>query len=121
MHDYGHYCSLSWSLPVFLLAFTCTEYELYSCIQPPKTKVANCVHHIYLYVVFHCHSKVNFLCATFKTFKSYYLFCAPVLAHEEALDALLSLPYLCWLHTLTSMHNVLVLNFSKEQARVPTH
>ena len=89
MHDYGHHCSLSWSLPVFLLAFTCTEYELYSCIQPPKTKVANCVHHTYLYVVFHRHSKVNCLCATFKPSELLHVLCF-VLAHEEVLNALLS-------------------------------
>ena len=70
MHDYGYYCSLSWPLPVFLLAFICTEYDLYSCIQLPKTKHAICVHHTYLYVVFNRHSKVKFSCATFKTFKN---------------------------------------------------
>ena len=40
----------------------------------PKNQNVNRVHHTYLYVVFHRHSKVNFLCATFKTFKNYYLF-----------------------------------------------
>ena len=43
-----------------------------------------------------------------------------VLAHEEVLNALSSLSCLFWLHTLTSMHNVLVLNIAKEQARVPS-
>jgi hypothetical protein len=81
---------------------------------PKKPKFAKCVHHTYLYVVFHRHSKVNCLCATFKTFKSYYLFCVPVLAHEEVLNALLSLS---WLHTLTSMNNVLVLNIAKRAGK----
>ena len=40
----------------------------------PKNQNANRVHHTYLYVVFHRHSKVNCLCATFKTFKKYSLF-----------------------------------------------
>ena len=44
-----------------------------------------------------------------------------VLAHEEVLNVLSSFSCLLWLQTLTSMHNVLVLNFAKEQARVPTH
>ena len=61
-------CSLSWSHPSLLLAFICTEYDLYSCIQPPKTKFAKRVHHIYLFVVFHCHSTVVCSCVTFKTF-----------------------------------------------------
>ena len=37
---------------------------------PKKVKFANCVHHTYLYVVFHHHSKVNCLCATFKPSKT---------------------------------------------------
>ena len=45
-------------------------WVFYSCIQPPKTKFAKCVHHIYLFVVFHCHSIVVCLCATFKNFLS---------------------------------------------------
>ena len=35
----------------------------------PKNQNANRVHHTYLYAVFHRHSKVYCLCATFKTFK----------------------------------------------------
>src|SRR3954452_6192789 len=69
MHDYGRYALLVGRIPVFLLASTCTEYELYSCIQPPKAKFSSSVHHIYLFVVFHCHSSVICSCATFKTFK----------------------------------------------------
>ena len=38
--------------------------------NPKPNTHAICVHHIYLYVVFHRHSKVNCLCATFKTFKN---------------------------------------------------
>ena len=34
-----------------------------------KPKFVNCVHHIYLYVAFHRHSKAHLSCATFKTFK----------------------------------------------------
>ena len=36
------------------------------------------------------------------------MFCVPVLAHEEVLSALL-FSHVWWLHTLTSMHNVLGL------------
>ena len=65
--------------------------------------------------------QVNTSCATFKLFKSYYLFCAPVLAHEEVLDALLSLLCLFGFTTLTSMHNVLVPNIAKRAGkRVPS-
>ena len=57
MHDYGHYCSLSWSLSFFLLAFIL--YWVWSLLVHPTTKNqnANCVHHTYLYVVFHRQSK----------------------------------------------------------------
>jgi hypothetical protein len=41
--------------------------------NPRNPKFENCVHHTYLYVAFHRHFKVNCLCATFKTFKSYIL------------------------------------------------
>ena len=50
-----------------------------------KPKFANCVHHTYPYVVFHRHSKVNCLCATFKPSKSYYLFCAIYSSWESSL------------------------------------
>src|SRR3954470_20698229 len=40
MHDYGRYALLVGRIPVFLLASICTKYSLYSCIQPPKTKVS---------------------------------------------------------------------------------
>src|SRR3954469_6424785 len=69
VHDYGHYALLVGRIPVVLLASTCTKYELYSCIQPPKAKFSIRVHHIYLFVVFHCHSFVVCSCATVKTFK----------------------------------------------------
>jgi hypothetical protein len=57
MHDYGRYCSLSWSLPVFCWPSFCTEYKLYLCIQLPKTKLFQCVHHTYLLAI--CYSKVH--------------------------------------------------------------
>jgi hypothetical protein len=60
MHDYGRYCSLSWSLPVFCEPSFCTEYELYSCIQLPETKLFQCVHHTYLLAIFY--SKVHLTC-----------------------------------------------------------
>ena len=41
---------------------------------PKNQSFAKCVHHTYLHVVFHCHSKVNCSCATFKTFKIYSCF-----------------------------------------------
>jgi hypothetical protein len=60
MHDYGRYCSLSWSLPVFCWPSFCTKYELYSCIQLPKAKLFQCVHHTYLLEIFY--SKVHLTC-----------------------------------------------------------
>jgi hypothetical protein len=60
MHDYDRYCSLSWSLPVFCKPLFCTEYELYSCIQLPKTKLFQCVHHTCLLAI--CYSKVHLTC-----------------------------------------------------------
>ena len=38
MHDHDCCCSLSWSLPSLLLAFTCTKWEYCLCIQIPWTK-----------------------------------------------------------------------------------
>jgi hypothetical protein len=43
--------------PRLLLALICTEYELYSCIQLPKTKLFQCVHYKFLCMVFASHSK----------------------------------------------------------------
>ena len=64
--------------------------------------------------------QVNFLCATFKLSKLLTLFCVPLLAHEEVLSALL-FSHVWWLHTLTSMHNVLVPNIAKRAGkRVPS-
>ena len=54
-------------------------------------------------------------------FQNLLLILCFVLAHEEVLNGLSSLSCLLWLQTFTSMHNVLVLSFAKEQARVPTH
>ena len=80
-------------------------YWVWALLVHPTTKnqSANWVHHTYLYVVFHCHSKVNCLCATFKPSKLQLVLCF-VLAHEEVLSALLSfhdfIPWLacimCW-------------------------
>src|SRR3954466_245811 len=50
-HDYDSYCSLVVA-PSLLLAFTCPEYVLYLCFQPPKTNIASCVHHTYLLASF---------------------------------------------------------------------
>ena len=52
---------LSWLVaPSLLLAFICTEYELYSCIQLPKNQsFAKSVHYIYLMAC--CYSKARFL------------------------------------------------------------
>ena len=120
MHDYSRYCSLSWSLPVFSQPSPCTEYELYLCIQLPKTKVIPmCPPYLPICGILQP-LKVNFLCATFKPSKLLNLFCVPVLAHEEVLSALLFL-HVCWLHTLTRMHNVLVPNIAeKSRQRVPS-
>jgi hypothetical protein len=43
----------------FASLFTCTEREYFSCIQLPKTKVFQCVHHIYLLAI--CYSKYIYL------------------------------------------------------------
>jgi hypothetical protein len=45
------------SLPSILLAFTCIEYELYSCIQITKNQVFQSVHYKFLCMVFESHSK----------------------------------------------------------------
>ena len=52
---------LSWLVaPSLLLAFICTEYEFYSCIQlPKKQSFAKSVHYIYLIAC--CYSKARFL------------------------------------------------------------
>src|SRR4051794_33367697 len=69
MHDYGHYALLVGRIPVFLLASTCTEYELYLCIQPRKAKF---FHQRPPYLPI-CGISLPLLvicsCATFKTFK----------------------------------------------------
>ena len=69
MHDYGNYCSLSWSLPVFCQPSPVLRMSSTRASNSQKSKFANCVHHTYLYVVYHRHSKVNCLCATFKLSK----------------------------------------------------
>ena len=74
MHDYGHYALLVGRIQSF--ASLHLYWVFYSCIQPPKTKSAKCIHHIYLFVVFHCHSIVVCLCATFKNFLSIFIFVA---------------------------------------------
>src|SRR4051812_32400659 len=84
MHDYGRYALLVGRIPVFLLASLCTEYDLYPCIQPPKTKSAKSVHHIYLFVVFHFHSFLICSCATFKTFKNIIACLVKLLAHGSS-------------------------------------
>src|SRR3954452_4330294 len=55
----------------------------------PKNQNATCVHHTYLYVVLQCPSKVNFLCATFKTFKNTITCFVKFLAHGSSLSSLL--------------------------------
>ena len=79
---------------------------------PKNQSFAKCVHHTYLHVVFHCHSKVNCSCATFKTFKIYscfvFLFSSWGSVEWFAVSCMVT-----WLHTFTSMHNVLVLNNAK--------
>jgi hypothetical protein len=45
----------------FACLFTYTEREYFSCIQLPKTKVFQCVHHIYLLAI--CYSK--YICLAF--------------------------------------------------------
>ena len=80
MHDYGHYCSLSWSLPVFCKPSPVLSMSSTRASNSQKSKFANCVHHIYLFVVYHRHSKVNCLCATFKPSK--YITCfVQLIAH----------------------------------------
>ena len=77
--------------------------------------------HVYLASHFDRHSKVNFSCATFKPSKLLNLFCVPVLAHEEVLSALVCY-HVLWLHTLTSIHNVLVPNIAKRAGKgCPAH
>ena len=62
---------LSWLVaPSLLLAFICTEYEFYSCIQLPKTKsFAQSVHHIYLIAC--CYSKARSLLYTLSNQKCF--------------------------------------------------
>src|SRR4051812_11471744 len=50
MHDYDRYALLVGGIPVFLLASTCTEYVLYSYIQPPKAKFFQSVSTISTYL-----------------------------------------------------------------------
>ena len=52
-----HYGFLVGRFSIFLLASTCTKREYYLYIHYPKTCFAICVHHIYLYAVFHCRPK----------------------------------------------------------------
>ena len=72
MHDYGHYCSLSWSLPVFCQPSFVLSMSSTRASNSQKPKHAICVHHTYLYVVFKRHSKVKFSCATFKKLQNHY-------------------------------------------------
>src|SRR3954452_3084234 len=86
MHDYGHYALLVGRIPVFLLAFICTERKCFSCIQTPKTKLANS---------FHCHSFVVCSCAIFKTFKNIIACFVKLLAHGSS-SSCFAVQYPCW-------------------------
>src|SRR3954454_19928519 len=93
MHDYGHYALLVCRIQSF------PSLHLYlvfcSCIIPPKTKFANSVHHIYLFVVFHCHSFVVCSFATFKNFKNSIACFVKLLAHGGSLSCIV-VRYPCW-------------------------
>ena len=81
---------------------------------PKNQSFAKCVHHTYLHVVFHRHSKVNYLSATFKTFKMYS--CFVFLFSSWGRITCFTVSFMVtWLHTLTSMHNVLVQKSQTEQ------
>jgi hypothetical protein len=74
---------LSWLLlPSLLLAFTYTEYELYSCIQPLKTKLFQRVHYKLLCMVFQTIPS-KFSCATFQNLQNTSHFVTLFLAHED--------------------------------------
>jgi hypothetical protein len=70
------------SLPHLLLAFTCTEYELNSWIQLPKTKFFQRVHYKFLCMVFQSHSKLIFMCYLSKLSNTPH-FVPLFLAHED--------------------------------------
>jgi hypothetical protein len=70
------------SLPSLLLAFTCTEYELYSCIQLLKTKLFQRVHYKFLGKVFQTIPS-KFSCATFQNLQNISHFVKLFLAHED--------------------------------------
>jgi hypothetical protein len=70
------------SLSSLLLAFTCTEYELYSCIQLLKTKLFQRVHYKFLCMVFQTVPS-TFSCATFQNLQNTSHFVTLFLAHED--------------------------------------
>ena len=73
-HNYDSCCSLDCRFPSTASLHLYWVWAL--LVHPtPKAKVANCVHHIYLFVVFRRHSKMSYLCATFKSSKYHHPFC----------------------------------------------
>jgi hypothetical protein len=74
---------LSWlSLPSLLLAFTCNEYEIYSCIQLLKTKLFQRLHYKFLCMVFQTIPS-KFSCASFRSLQNTSYFVTLFLAHED--------------------------------------
>ena len=88
--------------------------------NPQNLKFAKCVHHTYLYLVFYRHSKVNCLCATFKTFKTITPVMCSCFSSWESIKCFTIFFMFIWLHTFISMNNVLAPNIGKRaRQRVP--
>ena len=117
-------CRSAWLCPLLLSWLVTPQsfaslhlYWVWALLVHPTPKnqsFAKCVHHTYLHVVFHRHSKVNYLSATFKTFKMYS--CFVFLFSSWGRITCFTVSFMVtWLHTLTSMHNVLVQKSQTEQ------
>ena len=89
MHDFGHYYSLSWSLPVFRQPSPVLSMSSTRASNSEKPKVCKMCPPYQPICGISPPLQVNCSCATFKPSKLLNLFCVPVLAHEEVLNALL--------------------------------
>ena len=105
-----------------LLAFNCTEYKLYSCIQLPKTKVFQMCPPYLPICGISPPLQSKLLVCYLQTFKIIKLVLCCCFSSWGSIKCFIVSFLFIWLHILTSMHNVTVPNISKRSGkRVPSH
>jgi hypothetical protein len=82
MHDYGRYCSLSWSLPVFCKPSPILSISSTRASNSQKPKLFKRVHYKFLCMAFQTIPS-KFSCATFQNLQNTSHFVTLFLAHED--------------------------------------